>query len=274
MKNNLKRIAIILPVIALLLVFLAVPAAADYSPETGWSEPLEVWEPFDITETNYRTGETYTYRIGEPSSVTLNGVEIEYNFRYCIRIYRDDLLSTDLVAYHNDFLSGFTVFRLSSGQIPGSNYFSDCLGGLLYVYADGNSAAVGVRQTGFVTGSDIGEMTPYMYTAEYVDFFVEDYPIPDSFLFFGQETPIAVEAWQYIPFEVYQIGGDVSPTEPIGNVWTGIMTWITSALTTVMGAFYVDGSLTLLGTLACIGVSVGLGFLLIGIIQRFLKLRG
>lgn len=60
----------------------------------------------------------------------------------------------------------------------------------------------------------------------------------------------------------------------ITTVWTEVMNWITTSLGSVQDVFYAEGSLTFLGTLAVIGVSIGIGFLIIGVVQNFLKLRG
>lgn len=60
----------------------------------------------------------------------------------------------------------------------------------------------------------------------------------------------------------------------ITQVWTEVMAWITTSLGSVQEVFYDDGALTFLGTLAVIGVSIGIGFLIIGVVQNFLKLRG
>ena len=68
-------------------------------------------------------------------------------------------------------------------------------------------------------------------------------------------------------------------TGAITTVWTAIMTWITTALGSVQTIFYTagtngaDGSLTFLGTLAVIGVAIGVCFLIIGVVQNFLRLR-
>lgn len=65
----------------------------------------------------------------------------------------------------------------------------------------------------------------------------------------------------------------------ITQVWTEIMTWVTTSLGQVQDVFYtagVDGatgSLTFLGVLAVISVAIGVAFLLIGVIQNFLHLR-
>ena len=60
----------------------------------------------------------------------------------------------------------------------------------------------------------------------------------------------------------------------ITSVWTEIMTWITTSLGSVQDVFYAEGSLTFLGTLAVITVAIGVVFLVIGVVQNFLKLRG
>lgn len=69
-----------------------------------------------------------------------------------------------------------------------------------------------------------------------------------------------------------------NPVEPsstrITSVFTDIMDWITSGLNSVQGVFYANNQLTMLGTLAVIGVAIAVAFLLIGVLQRFLHLRG
>ena len=66
--------------------------------------------------------------------------------------------------------------------------------------------------------------------------------------------------------------------QAITTVWTEIMTWITQALSSVQDVFYTTGTggtgeLTFLGVLAVIGVAIGIVFLVIGVIQNFLRLR-
>lgn len=60
----------------------------------------------------------------------------------------------------------------------------------------------------------------------------------------------------------------------ITEVWTSIMTWITTSLSSVQVLFYAEDKLTFLGTLAVVSVGIGVVFLLVGVIQNFLKLRG
>lgn len=57
-------------------------------------------------------------------------------------------------------------------------------------------------------------------------------------------------------------------------VFTSVGNWITTTLPTFFTLFYADNGLTLLGTLAVAGLGISVVFLLIGIIQRFLKFKG
>lgn len=64
----------------------------------------------------------------------------------------------------------------------------------------------------------------------------------------------------------------------ITEVWTSIMTWVTTSLGNVQDVFYTtgtggEGELTFLGVLAVISVAIGIVFLLIGVVQNFLHLR-
>lgn len=61
----------------------------------------------------------------------------------------------------------------------------------------------------------------------------------------------------------------------ITTVWTEVMNWITGALGDVQVVFYSTetSKLTFLGTLAVVGVSIAIGFLIIGVVQKFLSLR-
>lgn len=55
----------------------------------------------------------------------------------------------------------------------------------------------------------------------------------------------------------------------------GVMDWFSNTLSDVTSIFYVEGSgLTLLGVLAVVSVSIAIIFLLIGVLSRFLVLRG
>lgn len=273
MKNNLKRIAIILPVIALLLAFFAVPAAADYSPETGWSEPIiipdiPVWVSDGSStnvDSNYEAYIYSEYRVLSFPDYLVEGVSVpnldipdgEY---YFLTASMYSFTSSDYSVYfpNQQYLGMLSRVFSESFQVGINVSTVEGVKKIVLIVNDGGNPSGFVPLVSSMQNL-LGD--GYRFLVGYVG----DYP-PSADL-------VDLDVLSMLSFE-YVTALASSPTEPIGNVWTGIMTWITSALTTVMGAFYVDGSLTLLGTLACIGVSVGIGFLLIGLIQRFLKLRG
>lgn len=59
------------------------------------------------------------------------------------------------------------------------------------------------------------------------------------------------------------------------EVFTSIMTWIITAIQSVIGVFWTtDSGLTFLGVLALVALGVSIFFLLMGLIQNFLHLRG
>lgn len=60
----------------------------------------------------------------------------------------------------------------------------------------------------------------------------------------------------------------------ITDIWSGLSTWITSSLSQVQVVFWAEGQLTFLGQLAFIGLGIGIFFLIMGVIQNFLHLRG
>ena len=62
----------------------------------------------------------------------------------------------------------------------------------------------------------------------------------------------------------------------ITTTWSEVMDWIITSLAEVQVVFYdtTTSKLTFLGTLAIIAVAIGIAFLLIGVIQNFLHLRG
>lgn len=77
------------------------------------------------------------------------------------------------------------------------------------------------------------------------------------------------------PGTTYTVTKFVQPSiDGVTGIWTDIMAWITNALASIQSVFYFNGSLTFLGTLAVIGVSIALAWLIIGIVTRFIQLRG
>lgn len=59
----------------------------------------------------------------------------------------------------------------------------------------------------------------------------------------------------------------------ITEVWSSILTWITTSMSSVQDMFYVDGALTFIGVLSVIGVAVGVCLLIFNVIRDFLHLR-
>lgn len=59
----------------------------------------------------------------------------------------------------------------------------------------------------------------------------------------------------------------------ITEVWSSILTWITSSMSSVQTVFYDEGALTFLGVLAVIGVAVGICLLIFNKVRDFLSLR-
>lgn len=64
-----------------------------------------------------------------------------------------------------------------------------------------------------------------------------------------------------------------SVSDSIFPVFTQIITWFVGALGTVVALFWADGSLTFFGILTLIALGIALFFLLIRVIQNFLRFR-
>lgn len=61
----------------------------------------------------------------------------------------------------------------------------------------------------------------------------------------------------------------------VTGIFADIAEWIVATIPTLTGLFYVpDTGLTFMGVLAIAGLAISIAFLLIGIVQRFLKFRG
>lgn len=63
----------------------------------------------------------------------------------------------------------------------------------------------------------------------------------------------------------------------ITAVFTAVFTWIKTAILSVIEVFYTtgdQGGLTFLGVLSLIALSLSIFFLIMGLIQNFLHLRG
>ncbi len=61
-------------------------------------------------------------------------------------------------------------------------------------------------------------------------------------------------------------------------VFDAVFTWVKSAISSVIEVFYTTGEsggqLTFLGVLALVALAISIFFLLVGLIQNFLHLRG
>lgn len=57
-------------------------------------------------------------------------------------------------------------------------------------------------------------------------------------------------------------------------VFDVIFTWLLSAIQAVVAIFWTGEALTFLGVLALIALGISIFFLLVGVIQNFLHLRG
>lgn len=70
-------------------------------------------------------------------------------------------------------------------------------------------------------------------------------------------------------------GNTITVVSQVTNVFTEIANWIAKTLPSIVGVFYdAEKGLTFLGVLAVVGVAVSVFFLLMGLIQNFLHLRG
>ena len=62
--------------------------------------------------------------------------------------------------------------------------------------------------------------------------------------------------------------------QSITAVWTEVMDWIATAMTSVIDLFYVaETGLTFIGTLAIVALAISIFFLLLNVISNFLNLR-
>lgn len=141
--------------------------------------------------------------------------------------------------------------------------------GALEVIADSSIDGFGYPLIGYYFADHLlfGETANEVYS------FKREYPVVREFELVMYHNTAFIDFdydADYISVETYVV-------EPASNritsVFTNIMGWITSGLNSVQGVFYANDQLTILGTLAVIGVAVGVAFLIIGVVQKFLRLR-
>lgn len=58
------------------------------------------------------------------------------------------------------------------------------------------------------------------------------------------------------------------------GVFDAIMDWLVTAINAVISLFWADGALTFLGVLSLVALAISIFFLVVGLIQNFLHLRG
>lgn len=116
----------------------------------------------------------------------------------------------------------------------------------------------------FFTNPDFGGSTTNIFgsASDWV-FYVRQYPD------FAQNEG----TWSLFDYSVYHLVASFEPGK-VTSVWTDVMTWVTNAFASIQSVFYLNGSLTFLGTLAVIGVAFAIGWLIVGVVSRFLHLRG
>lgn len=59
----------------------------------------------------------------------------------------------------------------------------------------------------------------------------------------------------------------------IAQVWTAIMDWLAGSFPAIEALFWTGTGLTFLGTFAVISIGIGVFFLIMGVIQNFVRLR-
>lgn len=196
--------------------------------------------------------------IGNPN-LTLNGSSVNLDGYYAVIIDVSDITLQNA--------SGITYPASLYGTLTGTNYvqFGDRFGELGTGVA--NSTMYGNKIFFSVVSQDDITIELDNNPTGTLILYLEQYPFDLGLR--------GSDVWPYIPFDVKTVDYDVEDSaDDVMSVWSLIMTWIVTALASVQAVFYVNGSLTFVGTLATVGVSIGIALLIVGIVQRFLKLRG
>lgn len=103
---------------------------------------------------------------------------------------------------------------------------------------------------------------------------VEDYGTIDSTLYFAYYEGFSIAELSSIFVEFNVTPSESSPLEDIFGLFRAVGNWLATSLGSMLSIFYVDGKLTLLGVLAVVPLAFSAVFLLISILQRFLKFGG
>lgn len=181
---------------------------------------------------------------------------------------------TDLIEYDVYVPAGWTCSRAS--------YMLDLLGDCSIDGVDYHLRQNGTFSMAFGTKYDNDTLIG-SYRENFISLFLTDstgspillYVTPENSLTFKFTGGADTDNSLFIQWLVDNNAEISKPTaaDSLVSVWTDIMTWIVSALSSVNAVFYGVDGLTFIGTLAVISVAIGLSFLLIAVISRFLSLR-
>lgn len=274
-KNKLKRVALICVISALLLAILAVPAFAVDS--VVWRSVDTSFTVEPVTITKWQNGAVFP--------------EIDTTGMYAIVF--DDLASDIQDAAPS--ASGFDIFP----GFTGVGYLEVAYnGGARVYYAFGADMDTDADDIEVYISLDVEVMKGCLrintFNASTLDVFVNNAVCT---FYFDRYPPVDITAsdasatYFWNDYATYNVGivsstspdpeppaggddGGEGDTSGIFAVWSAITQWATQGLASASNAFYFNGELTLLGYLAIIPLGIGLAFLLVAIIQKFLRLRG
>lgn len=192
-------------------------------------------------------------------------VDVHYQNAGQVEVSLNGYYEIQITSYGDDLTPGSVLLQSNS------NYEIIALHVISGDYVEAKSVSVRGYEYGFqievdyyTTPSEMGGATSNIYSdIEGFIFYVKEYPAD------GMD----VDVWSQLGYTVHKITTPFKVNK-FFDVADNVFSWISTALSSVQSVFYQNGSLTLLGTLAIIGVSVALGWLVIGIATRFLQLRG
>lgn len=217
-----------------------------------------------------------------------NGQSVDVTGYYMIEITGADLDAALAYMYQHDETGIFNLFGIGGDYLNGYVYITYFDGGSGYQLTAETpnfirtTFSIDIRGSGTYYYCHGGTTSYYRLTTsdvESIRFYLRSYPpdVSDATLFW--------EGANYTVTYLAPISTDPDPDTPtdtptegeasgIFAVWTAITDWVIDGLASVTNAFYYNGELTLLGYLCIIPLALGVGLLLISIIQKFLHLRG
>lgn len=292
MKTNktkpIKKLMIFTIITVMIVSLFAVPAFAELPIGIPWEENITTANPFTLQ----------VWDGIESRNVNTAGF---YGITFNVDTLIDDILQysvTDVTVYpfnppddENSQPFGsygyFSGVNFDGGDSSGALSLNMRDGDNAYFYFRYNSNHSPGREWEIIVPRVNSSSTYNLRDYTSITFYVFSYP-PDALMFNTQTINFWNNASSYYSVIHYvEETVDPDPEEPtdptppadgeeqgIFAVWSKITQWIVQGLASVSNAFYADGKLTLLGTLCIIPLALGLAFLLIGIIQKFLRLRG